>query len=789
MKLFFLLILRSYKLSDLTFENMFNNDLEIVLKEKEKEFKKIESEAKCNVIVFFSFDEDKLAFKSITEIKKDLFSKLNIEDTGKSIIAIENKNCRIDFENKEKYHFNRFLKKIEQKLENFDIKISEISPDNFFGMITEGIINTKFKNTERTSQKDVFIADNYPKDDIFSEKNIGDYLINQTYNPNFICLFSNFQMTKPDLEYCSKIFDVNNIKPESFYESFCCLSLKIKESDIKNLTDLLNSLYDTHFKKENNSLSKNQYYIHLKPKIINSETIFYDTNACLFHDYDQKSLKNLFTDNKCRCDFKKPFKIRYDAKNYFFTLAVLNKASEKANKTLNDFYPTAKIEKILVCTLQELFKKQVLYFYKISEILAVEIANEKNQILKITVLVLFKIGECTNKFEFFYYENIENRLRIDYEIEKVQESQIIFVSFCKNLVCLLQKNDFGFIENYNIFYHVFIKSDIEPSNTTCFNFMDILQTGKKTSYINYIKTICSIYFYGGFDYKLYKFKCENYELLNKNFCSVIEYNDQKMITDLQVVDLNTIVFEKDYFFMIKNLRYLHLKANLCILPCFENIRNFNFEIEKEKIKKSIEYLKKNILMELNSNHSESKIMKEYKPTNSHEIKFIKENGWLNDFFDTKINNNNIKNFINDLNFKEFRMLSDKNSKFNVKSKLIVDWLRNNISESNKNNQNFLSEIKTKISNSFTKANNEPILMDLEQKFTKVILHLFEQNQINFNYRNFEFPKAVYILYFDIDDQTLNQTCYELRNFFKNKKNIEFIKISYLEQSNKTIESI
>ncbi|KAM0675390.1 hypothetical protein GVAV_001217 [Gurleya vavrai] len=164
MEIFFLLLLSSYKLNNLTFENMFNYELENVLKEKEKEFKKIESEAKCNVVVFFSVDIHKMVFKSITDIRNELFNKLNIEYTGKSVISIEHENPKVDSEKKQKFNFKRLLKKTEIKLENPDMEISKISPDNYFGMKTEGIIDTKNKKLARTSRKDLFIADFYPED-------------------------------------------------------------------------------------------------------------------------------------------------------------------------------------------------------------------------------------------------------------------------------------------------------------------------------------------------------------------------------------------------------------------------------------------------------------------------------------------------------------------------------------------------------------------------------------------------------------------------------------------------
>ncbi|KAM0675393.1 hypothetical protein GVAV_001220 [Gurleya vavrai] len=195
---------------------MFNNELENVLKEKEKEFRKIENEAECNVVAFFVLDENKLANKSITEIKNDLFHKLKIEDTGKSIIAFEFKNCNFDLINWEKYYLKGFIKKIEQKLENPDIKISELSPDDLFGIITEGFIDTKDKILKETSQKDVNIKEKDPKDDDYYAKKIGNDIVFPKLISPLICLFSNFQMTKPDLEYCLKIFDAIKIKTDNF---------------------------------------------------------------------------------------------------------------------------------------------------------------------------------------------------------------------------------------------------------------------------------------------------------------------------------------------------------------------------------------------------------------------------------------------------------------------------------------------------------------------------------------------------------------------------------------------
>ncbi|KAM0674567.1 hypothetical protein GVAV_002185 [Gurleya vavrai] len=398
-------------------------------------------------------------------------------------------------------------------------------------------------------------------------------LIIQKYSPPFICLFSNLNITKPDIEYCIKILNSEKPNFDNLKNSVCCLALKIDAVKIQNFSILFNIYCKLYNNTDNVFKFRKTCYIHVKPEILNAETNQDDKNACSFHDYDQKCINILFTDNECRCDIKKPSKIQFDSKNYRFKLSVFYKASEKAQKTLKNLYPSAKIEKILVCTLQELFEKFALYFYKISEILEIEIANEKVRTYKIIVLVFFEIGELTKNFNFFYYENFDNRKIVDYEIKKVQESQIIFKNFFKNLVCLLQKDDFGFHENYNIFYYMFLHSDIKPCNIRCSQML-ILKSKTAYPYLNYVKQICVFYINKiGWKFKLYKFKCENYDLINDNFCSIFEYNDQKIIKDLQIVKKNEIHYEKDYFFMIKNLNCKNLKANLCILPCFEDIRD------------------------------------------------------------------------------------------------------------------------------------------------------------------------------------------------------------------------
>ncbi|KAM0676034.1 hypothetical protein GVAV_000814 [Gurleya vavrai] len=82
-----------------------------------------------------------------------------------------------------------------------------------------------------------------------------------------------------------------------------------------------------------------------------------------------------------------------------------------------------------------------------------------------------------------------------------------------------------------------------------------------------------------------------------------------MITDLQPVKINEIDYKEDYYFMIKNLQCADVKANLCILPCFEDIRDDSFEVKKEKLVKSIDNLMNNVSIELNSFPSEPKKMK------------------------------------------------------------------------------------------------------------------------------------------------------------------------------------
>ncbi|KAM0675394.1 hypothetical protein GVAV_001221, partial [Gurleya vavrai] len=750
-------------------------------------FKKIESEAKCNVLVFFSFEDDKFAFKSITDIKNDLFSKLNIENSDKSIIAFEYKNCSIDFYNWEKYNLKRILTKIEQKLENSDIELSEISPDHDFGIIINGILDTKKKNLKGTSIKDVNIGDRSIEGK-FCTKIIGnDFVFPELISP-LKCFFSNFQMTKPDLEYCFKIFDAEKIQSDNFKTSFCCLALKINDNKIKNFPKLSNVCCKSYSNEEKIFESKNHCYTHVKPKILNSETNLNNTNACLFHNNKQKSIATLFSDNKCRCVIEKPLKIRFDAKNYCFKLSVLNEASEKAQNTLKILYPSAKIEKILICTLQELFKKQFIYFYKISENLEVEIENEKIQILKITVIVFFKIGKFTNQFEFFYFENFDKK-SIDYEIEKIQKSQILFVNFFKNLICLLQKDNFGFYENYNIFYYMFLHPNIEPCHIRCSFFYYILSTEKITSYINYIKLICDTYEKEGFKFELYKFKCENFNLINDNYCSIFEYNDQKVITDLQIVDKNNIFFEKNYYFMIKNLNFKDVKANLCILPYFENNCNDRFEVKKEKLIKSFEYFKNNIFKESNSHQSESKKMRMNENFESHEIIFIKENVWLTNFFDEQSNIENIESFFNNLRSRDIKFLSDEDIELDVKNKFIVGCLRRNFLKFETDKQNYLNGINTEFTNLSIKIDEGLTSMNYEEKFAKVILHLFEQNQDNFKYGNFEFPKSVKMLFFYYDEKTYFRYCFKLQNILKNNEKENILYQYFLDKSDKTIESI
>ncbi|KAM0674773.1 hypothetical protein GVAV_001592 [Gurleya vavrai] len=201
-----------------------------------------------------------------------------------------------------------------------------------------------------------------------------------------------------------------------------------------------------------------------------------------------------------------------------------------------------------------------------------------------------------------------------------------------------------------------------------------------TSYITYVKLICDIF-------KKKKVFISSFTNLNVKIsnCSMIiffifKYNDYKAITDLQIVVDNNFGYEEDYYFMIKNVQCANVKANFCILPCFKNIRIDSLEVIKEKLIKSIYYLKNNILIILNGNLSESKVIKTNKTINHHKIKFIKEYEWLNDFFAQQNNIKYIISFIEELKMKNFLMLLIKTSDFDVKIKLIVDWLRKKFPE-------------------------------------------------------------------------------------------------------------
>ncbi|KAM0672949.1 hypothetical protein GVAV_003576 [Gurleya vavrai] len=242
-----------------------------------------------------------------------------------------------------------------------------------------------------------------------------------------------------------------------------------------------------------------------------------------------------------------------------------------------------------------------------------------------------------------------------------------------------------------------------------------------------------------------------------------------MITDLQPVEIHEIGYEEDYYFMIKNLQCADVKANLCILPCFEDIRDDSFEVKKEKLVKSIDNLINNVSIELNCYPSEPKKMQSCKPINSQEIKFIKENGWLINFFNYQIIINKIFDFINELSYDDYTILSNKKSNIDVKKKLIYDWICENKLTINLNEQLNLNETNTEISNIITNFESKFKSLNYEENFIKVILHIFEQNQENFKFSNFEFPRAVKIMDFYYDEKMKHYVCTEIWNVFYEKK--------------------
>ncbi|KAM0674566.1 hypothetical protein GVAV_000484 [Gurleya vavrai] len=180
-------------------------------------------------------------------------------------------------------------------------------------------------------------------------------------------------------------------------------------------------------------------------------------------------------------------------------------------------------------------------------------------------------------------------------------------------------------------------------------------------------------------------------------------------------------------------------------------------------------------MELNSNHSEPKKMKINKIINSYEIKFIIENEWLNDFFDQQNNIEYIKGFINKLNHDDFTILYDRKSVYNVKIKLIVDWLNKKNLTINLNEHLNFNDTKTENLNIFIKVDSKIILINYEENFIKVILHIFEQNQENFEFSNFEFPRAVKLMDFYYDEKMILHAFTKIWNVFYTKKILNILK--------------
>ncbi|KAM0675694.1 hypothetical protein GVAV_001062 [Gurleya vavrai] len=177
----------------------------------------------------------------------------------------------------------------------------------------------------------------------------------------------------------------------------------------------------------------------------------------------------------------------------------------------------------------------------------------------------------------------------------------------------------------------------------------------------------------------------------------------------------------------------------------------------------------NVSIELNSYPSEPKKIKKNEIINSYEIKFINENEWLNDFFDQQINIEYIKSFLNELNYDDYTILSDRKSVYDVKIKLIYDWICENKLTINLNEQLDLNETNTEISNIITNFESKFKSLNYEENFIKVILHIFEQNQENFKFSSFEFPRAVKLMDIYYDEKMILHACTEIWNVFYEKK--------------------
>ncbi|KAM0673677.1 hypothetical protein GVAV_002765 [Gurleya vavrai] len=667
---------------------MFNEPIKI-MKKKEIELKNIEKNFQDIFVVYFTIDCNDMPFKNIKHLKNDLFSKFLTQQPDCSVMAFEfrNHDSGNSFDSKINLHY--FFEKIQRKIEDPKLNFKNINNRNYFCMIIE----QKFKETflhenDYTKYNDVdFFGE---RENIFKPKD--DF-------KNYLCFFSNFKATKTEYEFLLKIYNPKLLECKEENHSIFCLTLKvdgfknlciekfneniIKNKDPKSIFPYIISFLhhsnasENIFDLESNNILKTSFITHNSTKVLHKkcllkrkESIDYklDFKMKIYRPYNNEYVKENFY------QLSKQEKCKFELYSLSYNLVLYKSINitTKQKDYIQFLYPNAQSCKLYKCILQSVFGKNILNLYKINENVK---ATEKKNLLKLTIVALFKLGRNVRRISFFYYKKKKSKKISNYQLKEVKKSQIEFLRFIQNIITLLQNGSQHHYNNLNLFYCLFFVNEIEFSYANC------IYVSKKfffnNSYINLIKTIYDFYTRERCTVNIFQLFCDNYNKLKHSYYSIFEYNDAKNTKIEEIEFENFEVIKNTYYILQVTSEKCTLK--LCIVPEIDEEFYIKIFLKKDEIINLFkEILIKNIEKKIYFLESMNKNLIE---TESYiELETENETIFNEEIIDYTDSCESMLRVFKNLSYQEFNMLLQENFplKFDLKSKFYEDLFLENL---------------------------------------------------------------------------------------------------------------
>ncbi|KAM0676241.1 hypothetical protein GVAV_000204 [Gurleya vavrai] len=355
------------------------------------------------------------------------------------------------------------------------------------------------------------------------------------------------------------------------------------------------------------------------------------------------------------------------------------------------------------------------------------------------------MGKHKRRFDFHYYEKMDDTLLANYDEDSVITSQENFRIFLNNFKKILQSDFLNFKTNINIFYYLFLNRTPDFSIINC-SFIH-KSTILTESYIEIVSHLFEMFQNYNFEVSLTKFYCNNLKFLKESFYSLFEYKDQNFLTNFQEVNRENIEYQKNTYFLLKLKSNQNFKIDLCILPHFNNEEFckdvfLNKKNEIVSIFKELITKKKEIIfadsdqMKTASNFNNAKLTEDNTSNSNHDI--LKNELECQD----TINSMSIVRILKNLDFNEFYMLflNIYPLQFDLKEKFNLDLLQNDIYYTNEFAIKCLDGIYS--SHSF-----QPLLFKKAGLIEKTFLILFKDLKDELIFRYLKNPKKLLIIGF------------------------------------------